>query len=264
MILDPFCGCGTAIEAAEKLGRRWVGIDITYFAIHVIERRLERSFGPEIKKRYKLLGRPESTEDAVALAARDWLEFQKWAVITLGGLPKDQPGADAGIDGIVRYHRVGIEQPKRAVVSVKGGLNVGVDAVHKLKSVVDREKAELGILVCINPPTDAMRKEALSLGLVGPESKRVPRLQIVTVEQLFREQPIKLPGTLDPPEVGRMSPPKVQKRGRKRIEGQSEMLFDLERKQRISEAPETSRPNRSIRKIDVEVMRPATGKRGQK
>jgi site-specific DNA-methyltransferase (adenine-specific) len=168
VILDPFCGCGTAIEAAQKLGRRWIGIDVTYLAIHVIEARLVKSFGEKIKEEYKLFGQPKDANDANALAARDWLEFQKWAVMTLGGLPKDRPGADGGIDGIIRYHRVGIEQPNRAVVSVKGGLNVGVDDVHKLKSVLKREGAEVGVLVCINAPGIAMRREATSEGEVGP------------------------------------------------------------------------------------------------
>src|SRR3984885_10253066 len=162
VVLDPFCGCGTAIEAAEKLGRRWIGIDVTYLAIHVIEGRLVKAFGSKIKDTYKLFGRPKDAESARALAARDWLEFQKWAVFALGGLPKDRPGADGGIDGIIRYHRVGIEQPNRAVVSVKGGLNVGVDAIHKLKSVVKREGAEVGILVCVNSPGHPMMKEAAS------------------------------------------------------------------------------------------------------
>src|SRR6185295_15379152 len=139
--------------------------------------------------------------DARALAGRDWLEFQKWAVFSLGGVPKDRPGADGGIDGIIRYHRVGIEQPNRAVVSVKGGLNVGVDAVHKLKSVVTREKAEVGILVCVEKPTTAMQKEALSEGDVGPTSRRVQKLQIVTIAQLFERHPIDLPGMIDPPEA---------------------------------------------------------------
>jgi len=153
IVLDPFCGCGTAIEAAHKLKRKWIGIDVTYLAIHVIENRLHKAFGTEIKEIYKLFGQPKDDDDARALAARDWLEFQKWAVFTLGGLPKDRLGADGGIDGVIRYHRVGIEQPNRAIVSVKGGQHVGVDAVHKLKSVVQREKAEVGILVCLDHPT---------------------------------------------------------------------------------------------------------------
>ena len=207
IVLDPFCGCGTAIEAAEQLKRQWIGIDVTYLAIHVIEGRLARAFGTGIKERYKLLGRPKDANDARALAARDWLEFQKWAVFQLGGLPKDKPGADGGIDGIIRYHRVGIEQPNRAVVSVKGGEHVGVDAIHKLKSVVQREKAEFGVLVCLDGPTKAMEKEVLSEGEVGPSSRRVPKLQVVPVDQIFSKHPIEIPGTLDPPEISRTRAP---------------------------------------------------------
>ncbi|MER8751199.1 DNA methyltransferase [Mesorhizobium sp. M1050] len=252
IILDPFCGCGTAIEAAQDLKRQWIGIDVTYLAIHVIEGRLLKSFGPSIKGTYKLYGRPKDAADARALAARDWLEFQKWAVFTLGGLPKDRPGADGGIDGIVRYHRVGIEQPNRAVVSVKGGLHVGVDAIHKLKSVVQREGAEVGVLVCLYSPTAPMVREAASEGEVGPSSKRVSKIQIVTVEQLFQYSPVHLPGMLDPPEA-MAPPPSPAKRGRKRIEGQTEMLFPIDG---ASEEPKR-KGNRPIRAVDIEVTRSA-------
>jgi len=255
VVLDPFCGCGTAIEAAEKLGRKWIGIDVTYLAIHVIEGRLVNAFGSDIKRSYQLFGRPKDAESARALAARDWLEFQKWAVFALGGLPKDKPGADGGIDGIIRYHRVGIEQPNRAVVSVKGGLNVGVDAIHKLKSVVEREKAEIGVLVCIDRATGPMDKEAASAGDVGPPSRRVSKLQIVTVEMLFQPNPVDLPGMIDPPEVGRSPMLEPPKRGRKRIEGQAEMLFAMEGDQ-ASYKGEKRKGNRSIRAVEVEVTRP--------
>ena len=257
VVLDPFCGCGTAIEAAEKLDRKWIGIDVTYLAIHVIEGRLARAFGPKIKDRYSLHGRPKDAESATALAGRDWLEFQKWAVIALGGLPKDRPGPDGGIDGVIRYHRIGIEQPNRAIVSVKGGMNVGVDAIHKLKSVVERERAELGVLVCIDEPTGAMVKEAASTGEVGPPSRRVPKIQIVTVDMLFRSHPVELPGMIDLPEVGRASPPAPLKKGRKRIEGQAEMLFAMEG-QKTSVKP---KPNRSIREVNVEVTSPSRGRK---
>lgn len=254
VVLDPFCGCGTAIEAAERLGRRWIGVDVTYLAIHVIEARLAKSFGAGIKGKYRLLGSPEDAADANALAARDWLEFQKWAVMKLGGLPKDRPGADGGIDGVIRYHRVGIEQPNRAIVSVKGGLNVGVDAVHKLKSVVDREKAELGILVCVNPPTSAMKREALSVGDVGPPSKRVQKIQIVTLDMLFGRLPVDFPGMVDPPEVGRSGPADRQpKRSKKYVEGQGELLFPIKGS---GQKEETKLPKRSIRSFDIEVIRP--------
>ncbi|WP_441252667.1 DNA methyltransferase [Tardiphaga sp. 71_E8_N1_1] len=251
VVLDPFCGCGTAIEAAQKLGRRWIGIDVTYLAIHVIEARLVKSFGDKIKSEYKLFGQPQDVNDANALAARDWLEFQKWAVMKLGGLPKDRPGADGGIDGIIRYHRVGIEQPNRAVVSVKGGLNVGVDDVHKLKSVIKREGAEVGILVCINLPGAAMRKEAASENEVGPPSRRVQRIQIVTIEDLFKKHPVDLPGMLDPPEVVSSSPAFQPKRGRKKMEGQTEMLLSVEGN---SKAPQR-KANRPIRVVELEVTR---------
>jgi DNA modification methylase len=262
VVLDPFCGCGTAVEASQKLKREWIGIDVTYLAIHVIEGRLVKAFGPKIKEQYKLFGRPKDADDARALAARDWLEFQKWAVFMLGGLPKDKPGADGGIDGIIRYHRVGVEQPNRAVVSVKGGLNVGVDAIHKLKSVVKRENAEVGVLVCLNNPGAPMRREAASEGEVGPSSRKVQKLQIITVDQLFERHPVDLPGMIDPPEAVSTSPAFEQpKRKKKKIEGQTEMLFALERSQEGYEAKKPIKRNRQIRIVDIEVTRADTRKR---
>jgi site-specific DNA-methyltransferase (adenine-specific) len=201
-------------------------------------------------------------DDARALAGRDWLEFQKWAVFALDGLPKDKPGPDGGIDGIIRYHRVGTEQPNRAVVSVKGGLNVGVDDIHKLKSVVQREKAELGVLVCLNPPSAAMVREITSEGDVGPSSHRVPKLQIVTVEMLFQPRPVLLPGMLDPPEIGR-SPiiARQPRRSRKRIEGQTELLLPVTGAQ---ETPDQRwRGRRSIRPVEIEVTRPGAGRKAR-
>jgi DNA modification methylase len=253
VVLDPFCGCGTAIEAAEDLDRKWIGIDVTYLAIHVVEGRLLKEFGPKIKEKYKLFGRPEDPADARALAARDWLEFQKWAVFALGGLPKDKPGADGGIDGIIRYHRVGIEQPNRAVVSVKGGAHVGVDAIHKLKSVVQREKAEVGILVCLERPTAAMEKEVVSEGRIGPPSRRVNKLQIVTVDEMFARNPIDIPGIIDPPEIVRLKPavPTPKKR-RKAIEGQAEMIFPIDNP-KVPKAEKMGK--RQIRPVDIEVVR---------
>jgi hypothetical protein len=258
IVLDPFCGCGTAVEASQKLNRKWIGIDVTYLAIHVIEGRLVKQFGAEIKQEYKLFGRPRDADDARALAARDWLEFQKWAVFTLGGLPKEKAGADGGIDGIIRYHRVGIEQPNRAVVSVKGGLHVGVDDIHKLKSVVKRENAEVGILVCLNNPGAAMKKEASYEGEVGPASRKVQKLQIITVEQLFTRNPVDLPGMIDPPEVVPTTPafdrPKTRKN---KVVGQTEMLLTIEGEQ----PPAKRKGNRPIRVVDIEVTRPTARKR---
>lgn len=261
LVLDPFCGCGTAIESAERSGRRWIGIDVTYLAIHVIESRLAKAFGAQVKDTYQLLGRPEDADDARTLAARDWLEFQKWAVMALGGLPKDKPGADGGIDGIIRYHRVGIEQPNRAVVSVKGGLNVGVDAIHKLKSVVKRENAEMGVLICLDRPTSAMVKEAASEGEVGPRARRVPKLQIITVDMLFRPDAVQLPGMVDPPEAipSTMMSAKP-KRSRKGNKAQGELLLPIGGDQNTGALPRRS-GIRAIRTVDIEVRPVVSGKR---
>lgn len=253
IVLDPFCGCGTAIEASRRLSRRWIGIDVTYLAIHLIEGRLAKAFGESIKREYRLYGRPEDAHDALVLAGRDWLEFQKWAVWTVGGLPKDRPGADGGIDGVIRYHRVGIEQAKIGVVSVKGGMHVGVDAVHKLKSVVQREGAEIGILICVNAPTAAMLREAASEGEVGPPSRRVPKIQIVTIEQLFAANPVNLPGMIDLPEAVPAASIVKSRKNRKRVEGQTEMLFPLPGG--FAEQAENFQMNRPIRNVDVEVTR---------
>ena len=142
-VLDPFCGCGTTIHAAQKLGRKWIGIDVTHLAISLVERRLREAF-PGIP--FKTFGVPTTIAAARNLAERDKHEFEKWA-ITL--IPDAQPfrggrkGADTGIDGIV-YLRTGKSKTDKAIIEIKGG-GVSVDQVHKLKSVVEREKAIMGL-----------------------------------------------------------------------------------------------------------------------
>ena len=196
VVLDPFCGCGTTVHAAQKLGRQWIGIDVTHLAISLIERRLEEAF-PGI--RFETIGVPRDVGGARALAERDKHEFQKWA-ITL--IPDAQPwkggkkGADTGIDGIV-YLRTGKNQSHRGIIEVKGGEAVGVDVVHKLKSVIEREKALVGILISLNPPSKAAEKEAVAAGFaevdMGTGTMRLRRVQILTVEQLMTGARAELP-----------------------------------------------------------------------
>ena len=188
LVLDPFCGCGTTIHAAEKLGRKWIGIDITHLAISLIERRMREAF-PGIE--YEVIGVPKDFGSAEKLAAQDKHEFQKWA-ITL--IPDAQPwkggqkGADTGIDGIV-YLRTGKAKTDKAIVEVKGGETVGVDFVHKLKSVIEREKALCGLLVALRKPSKQAQTEAASAGFVevdmGTGTARFPRIQILTIEGLL-------------------------------------------------------------------------------
>lgn len=190
VVLDPFCGCGTTVHAAQKLGRNWIGIDVTHLAISLIERRLRDAFGTDAK--FETIGVPKDISAARDLALRDKHEFEKWA-ITL--IPDAQPfrggrkGADTGIDGIV-YLRTAKSQTDKAIVEVKGGA-VSVDQIHKLKSVIEREKAMIGLFVTLNPPTRQMVAEAANAGFVETDNGRYQRIQILTIEGIldFREVP---------------------------------------------------------------------------
>lgn len=188
VVLDPFCGCGTTVHAAQKLGRQWIGIDVTHLAISLIERRLRDAFGKEVQ--FETIGVPKDIGAARDLAARDKHEFEKWA-ITL--IPDAQPfrggrkGADTGIDGIV-YMRTAKNVTDKAIVEVKGG-GVSVDQIHKLKSVIEREKALVGLFVTLEPPTKPMVAEAAAAGFAETAFGRIPRIQILTIQGLleFRE-----------------------------------------------------------------------------
>ncbi len=174
----------------KSWGRQWIGIDVTHLAISLIERRLRDAFGTDAD--FVTIGVPEVIEAARDLAARDKHEFEKWA-ITL--IPDAQPfrggkkGADTGIDGIV-YLRTGKTQTDKAIIEVKGG-GVSVDQIHKLKSVIEREKALVGLFVTLLPPTKPMVAEAAAAGFVETDHGRIPRIQILTIEGIlnFREVP---------------------------------------------------------------------------
>ena len=153
VVLDPFCGCGTTIEAAEKLKRQWMGIDVTHYAVTLIEERL-RKLGVA-DKTYNVAGRPTVMREAIELARRDKYQFQWWASWRLGAQVYQQDekrGADRGIDGNIFYHN-GPYGTGRIIVSVKGGENVGVKMVRDLRGVIEREEAEMGILVTLAEPT---------------------------------------------------------------------------------------------------------------
>lgn len=179
VILDPFCGCGTAIHAAENLKRPWIGIDITYLAIQVIEDRF-KTWLPQAK--YEVNGIPDDEVGARALAARDPYTFQLWAVGRVGGQPRGK-GADRGIDGEIVFLR-GVRDYGRGIVSVKGGQHVNPDMIRALKGTIEREKADLGIFICLDAPTKEMRKEAHTAGRIDLPGGDRPRIQIVTAAEL--------------------------------------------------------------------------------
>ncbi len=162
-MLDPFCGCGTTVDAAEKLGRKWIGIDITHYAITLIEQRLKRHHP---KASFTIHGRPASLADAHALAKRDKHQFQWWAAWFTGAQSyrEEKRGPDRGIDGSATFAN-GPFGYGRIIISVKGGENVGIDMVRQLSAVVDREKADMGVLVTLGEPTQPMTTEALGAGI---------------------------------------------------------------------------------------------------
>lgn len=191
VVLDPFCGCGTTIAAAQKLNRRWIGIDITSLAIGLIRNRLADSFGS--RATYEVVGEPVSLPDAAKLAQEDPYQFQWWALGLVGARPAEgKKGADKGIDGRIYFHDDTGESTKLIVLSVKAG-HVTVAHVRDLRGVVEREKAEIGVLLCLEEPTAPMRKEAASAGFYKSSWGRHPRLQILTIEELLTGRAINRP-----------------------------------------------------------------------
>jgi hypothetical protein len=196
VVLDPFCGCGTTIAAAQHLDRKWIGIDITHLAITLIRHRLFTAYAG--KAEYEVIGEPVSVPDAEALAAEDKYQFQWWALGLVGARPTDQKkGADRGIDGRLYFH----DEPeggktKQIILSVKGG-GLKAQDVRDLRGVIEREKAEIGILISLEEPTKQMRTEAASAGFyaVPGLGKKYPRLQILTIAELLDGRKIDYPQT---------------------------------------------------------------------
>lgn len=193
VILDPFCGCGTAVHAAQRLDRRWIGIDVTHLAISLIERRMQAAF-PGIA--FSVEGAPRDLASAQDLARRSKFQFECWAVSMIDGIPSGdgRRGPDGGIDGIIYFKPDG-RRVERALVSVKGGDNVGVQMIRDLHSAIERERAPIGIFLTKVPPTGAMQREAAAVGRfhAAATGRSYPRLQIVTLAELFEGRRPELP-----------------------------------------------------------------------
>jgi site-specific DNA-methyltransferase (adenine-specific) len=183
VVLDPFCGCGTTIHAAQKMSRQWIGIDITHLAISLIEKRLVDAF-PGIA--FDVHGTPKDLDGAQALFQRDAYQFQWWAVSLVNAVPfgGKKRGADGGIDGHIYFKPDG-RTTEKAIVSVKGGHNVNVSMVRDLGHVVDREKARVGIFITLAEPTGPMKVEAVKAGYYETPYGQFPKLQIFTIADLF-------------------------------------------------------------------------------
>lgn len=196
VVLDPFCGCGTAIAVAEKLNRRWLGIDVTYLATHLIKSRLLEAFGEDID--FSVTGEPTTTDDAEKLAREDPYQFEAWALGLVGARATKKKGADRGIDGRLIFHEKEGGKTRQILISVKSG-KTGVGAVRDLRGVIEREEAEIGLLITMREPTKPMRAEAAAAGFYRSGSEGVgswgdhPRLQLLTVDELLSGQRIDMP-----------------------------------------------------------------------
>jgi len=233
VVLDPFCGCGTTIDAAEKLGREWIGIDVTQLAISLIKNRLQDTYGSRLKfvsgplqrrtgvapvsnisetensetgatpvlceSIVRIIGEPTTPNEAATLAEDDKYQFQWWALGLVGARPVEQKkGADHGIDGKILFRDdPKAAKPEQIVIQVKGG-KTGVKDVRDLRGVLDREQAAIGILISLQPPTGPMETEAASAGFYEHKTnkQKYPRLQLRTVKELMEGQGIERPSTV--------------------------------------------------------------------
>ena len=208
VVLDPFCGCGTAVHAAQKLGRRWIGIDITHLAIHEIEKRLTKAF-PGIA--FTVEGTPKDLASAQDLAARDKHQFELWALAQVEAQPwkGGRKGPDGGIDGIIYFKPDG-KRTEKAIVEVKGG-GTGVKDIGRLAQVMERERAPIGVFITAEMPSRTMEKDAAAVGRFEDEWGRTyARLQIITLAELFGGKRPHIP--MVDPSVGRK--PKREETGR--------------------------------------------------
>ena len=252
LVLDPFCGCGTTIDAAEKLGRQWIGIDVMQLAISLIKSRLVDTYGKRMKfvngaatvpervvhtagmskreatlKRAEarapgnismvhIIGEPTTPNEAATLAEEDKYQFQWWALGLVGARPVEQKkGADHGIDGKILFRDdPKATRPEQILIQVKGG-KTGVKDVRDLRGVLDREQAAIGILVSLQPPTGPMETEAASAGFYEHKTirQKYPRLQLRTVKELMEGKGIERPSTVAATDETFRRAPKAQARG---------------------------------------------------
>jgi len=204
IVLDPFCGCGTTIHAAQKLNRQWLGIDITHLAIALQKYRLKNAFELIEKNDYNVIGEPESLASAKQLALDDRYQFQWWALSLIQAQPvggqtgskKGKKGKDKGIDGIITFIDDARAKPKRLIVQVKSG-KVKSGDIRDLVGTIEREKSPIGVFLTLESSTKDMRSEAASAGFYHSPNwnKEYPRIQILTIEELLTGAEVRMPPT---------------------------------------------------------------------
>jgi site-specific DNA-methyltransferase (adenine-specific) len=205
VVLDPFCGCGTTIAAAQKLGRRWVGIDVTHLSIALQKYRLADAFGLRAGVEYEVLGEPADLAAAQQLAQDNRYQFQWWALSLVQARPlggdgsgkKGKKGADQGVDGVINFFDDASMRVKRVLVQVKSGKVTSRD-IRDLRGVLEREGAPMGLFVTLEPPSGPMVTEAASAGFYASPGwqRNFPRVQVVTIEELLGGRRPELPNNV--------------------------------------------------------------------
>jgi len=203
IILDAFCGCGTTVNVAERLKRRWKGIDITYQSISVVLKRLEESFGKELLSEIQLNGVPQDLEAARALANKQddrvRKEFEKWAVLTYTNnraVIHEKKGGDKGIDGIA-FVQESADTYKQVILSVKSG-KLQPAMVRDLHGTVEREQAAIGILLTLERPHAGILNAAKEAGMYRNPlmvGQTFEKLQVISVEEMLAGKRLQLPMT---------------------------------------------------------------------
>jgi DNA modification methylase len=201
VVMDPFCGCGTTISAAQQLGRSWVGIDVTHLSISLIKARLKTNFGLEAGKGYQEISLPVDKAGAIFLAENNPFQFQFWIVHEIGGTPygaigdskKGKKGADKGIDGQLFFRTPTGGKIEKVIISVKAGHNTAPTMVRDLRGTIEREQAVMGVLLLAHEPTKGMRQEAQQAGSYEWEGKTFPRIQILTAGDIIDGERPQLP-----------------------------------------------------------------------
>jgi len=198
VVLDPFCGCGTAVAVSQRLKRNWIGIDITCLATNLIKRRLSDSFSAEAGKDYRVIGEPTTLSDAETLAKEEPFQFQYWSLGLVGARPEPKEEkrgkADRGIDGRLFFHDEGKGgKTKQIIFSVKGVETNKPAHVRELRGVIERENAEIGVFIILNDSTKDMRAEAAEAGFYQSAWGKHPRIQILTIQDLLDGKRIDFP-----------------------------------------------------------------------
>ena len=216
VVLDPFCGCGTTVDAAQKTGRRWIGIDITYISVDLIIKRLQHTYGDAIRQTFTTNGIPQDLAAAQAMFNHSAFEFERWAVTLVAAQPNQKQVGDKGIDGVGRFtlDKKG-KEVGRVLVSVKGGKTINPSMVRDLDGTLTAQKAQMGILVTLAPATKGVR-DAIDHGGVythPANGQTFPRLQHVTISDLLKGKGPTLPTMLRPYIEAKKQAPNVEQAG---------------------------------------------------